>query len=665
MAQPLSHVSAPDLIPDSASRYVVVGGGPVGARVATSLAASAQSARVVLLSFERFDPYNRVKLTPLLAGDVQFGEISSPDIDVAHPNLTLRTGLRATEIDRDQKFVRSADGQVWPYDKLVLATGSRAFVPGITGRDLSGVFTFRSAEDVSALLARSIRARQVVVIGGGLLGLEAARGMQRRQSQVTVIEHESRIMPRQLDPAAGALLAQEIEALGVAVRTGVAVSEIRGTDRVESIHLADGSHIPCDTVIVCTGVRANIDLAKSSRLAFGRGITVDDRMCSSDPDIYAVGECAEHKQTMQGLVGPGFEQADIAVAQILGRDTRYRASAPATKLKVIGAEVFSVGEIEQLEVAAKTQSHIWQDAHGYRRIFVQQGKLVGAIAVGGWAQASRVQSAVQQGASVYPWMVYRFRRHGFLWPEGEEDMSQMADAATVCNCTGVTCGRLRAAIAEGADSPAALGVATGAGNVCGGCQPLLQELVSAGAPPEPVRLFRPILALSAMAALLTLMLGLLPPVPFPQGFDADSLRVWLWQDNIIRQWSGFLLLGTTLAALLIGLRKRLRFMDRLGRYDGWRMVHLAVGALAAVGLIAHTGLRAGSNLNLALFVLFTLTLVMGAVSGLATGGDHLLRARRLSSARKPARRLPTWLHILAVWPLPVLILTHVLASYAY
>ncbi len=173
------------------------------------------------------------------------------------------------------------------------------------------------------------------------------------------------------------------------------------------------------------------------------------------------------------------------------------------------------------------------------------------------------------------------------------------------------------------------------------------------------------MAFSALAALVALALAIAPRIPFPQEFDAESLRMWLWRDNIVRQWSGFILMGLTVTALLIGLRKRFRFMDRLGAYDGWRLIHLAIGALAAIGLVAHTGLRPGSNLNMALFTVFTATLIMGAIAGLTTGGDHALRARRIGSARKPARRLPTWLHIIAVWPLPVLLAAHVLSSYAF
>jgi nitrite reductase (NADH) large subunit len=609
-----------------------------------------------------------VRLTPLLAGEVQFGEIVVPEMHaLSAPNgaLSLHTGQRVTRIRPEDKFVQTADGQHWPYDKLIIATGSRAFIPGIPGRELPGVFTFRSAEDAAALLARSISARHVVIIGGGLLGLEAARGMQRHKAQVTVVEHEGRVMPRQLDDAAGALLGEKIRELGVSLRTGVAVKEIAGTDRVEAIHLATGEILPCDTVIVCTGVRANVDLAQEAQLAFNRAIRVDDTLRTTDPDIYAVGECAEHNEVVHGLVGPGFEQAEVAVKHILGEKAAYEGSRPATKLKVIGAEVFSVGPVEQYEVSVDIDSHVWQAEGQYRRIFLRRGRLVGAIAVGGWPEASKVQSEIQREALILPWHLLRFRRTGMLWPEADEDVSAMADAATVCNCTGVTCGRLRDVVREGATTASALSNATGAGKVCGSCLPLLDEMVNAGGPPKPVTLYKALLAVSGMAALAALIVAFVPRIPYPESFTAESLTVWLWQDNIVRQWTGFILLGITLAAMIIGLRKRLRITDKLGSYDVWRLVHLGIGVLAALGLIVHTGLRPGANLNFVLFLSFTLTLAFGAAAGLATGGDHELRARRIGTARKPARRWPTWLHIIAIWPLPALLIAHVLTAYAF
>lgn len=642
---------------------IVVGGGPVGFRIAQKLANLGTP--VALLSDEIVSPYNRVRLTPLLGGDVQFGDIAFGSDLLTHDSVELLLGHRVTRINRDDNTVQTADGGVWPYSILVLATGSRAFVPNIPGRELDGVYRFRSADDASALLARSFSARKVAVIGGGLLGLEAARGMARRQCEVTVIEHEGHLMPRQLDKTGGAHLAARIEEVGVHVRTGVAVREITGPDRVTSVVLSDGDIVDCDTVIICTGIRSNVDLARDAGLAFNKGITVNDRMQTSDPDIFAVGECAEHNSQLYGLVGPGYAQAEVAAAVIAGGDAQFGGASPATKLKVIGADVFSAGPIEQLEVRRNVQSHVWEQDGSYRRIFVERGALVGALAVGEWSHSSRVQDAVNIGATVYPWMLFRFRKTGTFWSEEDQPVEDLPDAATLCNCTGVTCGQVRGALAAGCSSAEAVGAETGAGTVCGTCRPLVAEMIDAGADPEPLPLWKPVLALSFLACLGALYPFVAGHVPLPTSYDADSLRDWLWRDNIVKQWSGFILVGLTVAAFAIGLRKRLRFMDRLGGFDAWRLVHNGIGLAALVGFFAHTGFSLGSGWNLALGLTFVATVLIGSVAGLATGGDHELRARRIGSARKPPRRLPTWVHILFLWPLPALVALHVLASYAF
>ena len=642
---------------------VVVGAGPVGMRAARELAPLGVSVRVI--GAEPQPPYNRVRLTPLLSGDVQFGEILLDGPQAGEAPFEVMLGQRVEAINRAARQVILRSGQVVPYDTLVLATGSSAFVPGIPGRDLAGVYTFRTADDASALLARSFSARRVAVIGGGLLGLEAARGMRRRQCDVTVIEHEGRLMPRQLDPAGGALLSERIRALGVAVITGEAVKQISGNQRVTGLTLGDGRQIECDTVIICTGVRPNVGLARAAKLGFSRGVLVDDTMRTNDPNIFAIGECAEHDGVVHGVVGPGYAQARVAASVIAGVAAQFESRAPSTKLKVIGADVFSVGPVELLEEKPNVRAHLWQGPGLYRRIFIERGRFVGGIAVGAWDQVGRLQDAVQSGATIYPWMLFRFLRTGEIWPETDPTPDAMPDASILCNCTGVTYGQARGAVQQGAATVAGVGQATGAGTVCGTCRAVVSEIIDAGAPPEPQKYWQPLAGLSAVA-----LLGVAYPiaaghVPLPTAYSAESLRTWLWQDNIVKQYSGFILLALTLAGFVIGLRKRLRFMDRLGGFEAWRLVHLAIGVLSLAGLVAHTGFNLGTGWNLALGLSFLGTLAMGAFAGLATGGEHELRARRIGTARNPPRKLPTWAHIVALWPLPALIGFHVLASYAF
>ncbi|MBX2856561.1 MAG: FAD-dependent oxidoreductase [Rhodobacteraceae bacterium] len=658
-----SAASAPE---GAAGAVIVVGGGPCGVRVAQAL--SARGRDVVIFNAEAWDPYNRVKLTPLLAGDVQIGDVYlSPEFE-GPGSVRTETGLRVAAIDPDAKRVTSADGRVWPYESLVLATGSTPFVPRIDGRERAGVYTFRDASDTSALLARSFSARKVVVIGGGLLGLEAARGMHRRGCKITVVEHENRLMPRQLDEAAAEELKRRIEALGVDVAVGARVAEITGRHNVTGVKFANDEWMACDTVIICTGVCANAELAKETGLNTGKGVLVDDKMRTSDPSIYAIGECAEHRGVVYGLVGPGLEQAEAAAAAIDGEQgaQEYVGTAPASKLKVIGAEVFSAGPVEDLEERRNVRSHVWRNEDGYRRIFIERGKLVGAIGVGEWPEASRFQQAIADGMLIYPWMLYRFRREGGLWRPSEGGAETLPASAIVCNCTGVKCGRIRDCMQLGASSLEEIRRSTGANTVCGSCAGLIDEILSGGkAPPKPVRMWRPLLWLSGIGAGAATLTAAAPAVPLPDAYAAAPLLEALWFDNVWKQWSGYTLLAVTLAAMALGLRKRIGLFRRLGGYDWWRIAHLGIGVAAVAVLFAHTGFRFGANLTSVLMISFVATLVFGALAGLATGGDHKLREQGIGDADTPPRVLPVWLHVIALWPLPVLLLAHILSIYVY
>ena len=659
--------------PESASPpVIVIGGGPCGMRAAQSLARAGRNALV--LNAEKWDPYNRVKLTPLLAGDVQLGEVSAPRERSGSGDLQVLNGASATQIDLERRVVTTADGEERAFSDLILAMGSRAFIPGIPGRDRPGVFQFRDASDVEALIARSFRARSVVVIGGGLLGLEAARGMHRRGAQVAVVEHEDRLMPRQLDQRAAALLGERITGLGVRVETQARVASIDAatpgdeTGAVGSVALSDGRRIEADTVIVCTGVRANTELAREAGLSVGRGVLVNDQMRSSAPGVYAVGECAEHRGRVYGLVGPGLEQADVAAAAIAGEEAVYGGSTPATKLKVIGAEVFSIGDVENLEQRRNVVSRVFDDpaAGVYRRIFVERGKLAGAVAVGPWPDSGRVQEAALERQRVYPWMLWRFDKEGVLWSEEPTGAAALPAQAIVCNCTGVTAGRIRDAITLGAASAPEIRAATGASSVCGSCEPKIEELLSGGgAAPKPIRLYQSLLWISGVAALLALVTLLAPRIPLPDSYKAAPLLEALWFDNVVKQWSGYILAGLSGLAALIGLRKRVGFLRRLGGYDWWRVTHLAIGVLCAVGLFAHTGFRLGSGLNALLMICFAVALLAGALAGAVTGGEHALRARRLASAERSPRTPSLWVHVLLLWPLPALLILHVLTVYVY
>lgn len=648
-----------------AGPVVVVGGGPSGFRVAEEL--TRRGLPVVLFNGERWRPYNRIKLTPFLAGDIQIEQVHVPAQFLAGAPVKIYTDHWITRIDRETREVVNRHGRRWRYSKLVLCIGSHPFVPNIEGKDLSGVYTFRDLDDAEKLMSRSFRARKAVIIGGGLLGLEAARGMSRRGVTTTVVEHESRLMAKQFDKAGGDLLADYIRALGITVHTGTAVRSIDGETRVEGVTLGDRTRIPCDTVIICTGVRSNIDLARDAGLAVGQGIRVDDAMRTSDPDIYAVGECAQHNDIIYGLVGPGLEQASVAAAGIAGKDAAYAGSVTTTKLKVIGVDVFCSGDTEQTDqrIDIKTVVHSDPNARTYRRLIVDHGRLTGVISLGAWPETSRVQQAIVSRARIWPWQRRRFARTGRLWPEeANKPVTAWAPAAVVCNCTGVTRGRLGEAISAGCISLEALRHETSANTVCGSCQPLLLDLLGGVATAEPVKWFRAIGILSLLAALAAIATLIVPAWPYSQSVQ-NAIRVdLLWIDSLPKQISGFTLLGLGIGAAVLSLRKRIRGLS-FGRYDLWRLIHIAVGALILAVLFVHTGLHLGVNLNLALMLSFLGLLCVGALAGGATAIEHRLAAKSGPTAAAKPRSLFTWLHILTLWPLPLLLGLHVLTVYFY
>lgn len=662
-------------LPDAASGAVspadipptlVIGAGPAGLRVAEELSRAGEP--VVLFNAERWHPYNRIKLTPFLTGEVQIGQVYQPE-PAADVRISRYDGLRIREIDREGRVAVDDYGRTWPFSRLVIATGSRPHVPDIPGCTLDGVYTFRDFDDVERLVARAFRSTRTVVIGGGLLGLEAARGMSSKGVETWVLEHESRLLPRQLDQAAGDLVAAGMERLGITARTLTRVQAVEGNGRVERVVLSSGEVIPCDTVIVCAGVRANLEIARNAGLAVGRGITVDAHMRTDDPDIYAVGECAEFDGHCYGLVGPGLEQAQACVDHILGRKgVDYAGSVPATRLKVVGIDVFSMGEVEQIDDDPALTSVVWSDPQAglYRRVIVRRGRAVGAIAIGKWAEINHLQQMIKARARISPWQQRRLRATGLLLKDAApQSVRDWADAATVCNCTGVTRGMLGQAMAAGCTTLGDLQRATCASTVCGTCQPLLQDLLGAEAKAEPVGWSTSLLVFSMLAAVLALVTVFTPAWPYSVSVQ-DKLRVdLLWIDPLIKQISGFTLLGFMVIAAVLGLRKRIKLFQRLGGYNGWRLVHGIVGALLIAGLFVHTGFHLGENLNSWLMGTFLALSVLGAVAGLVTSVEHRLLNGPLKGAKTAPRVLPTWAHILLLWPIPLLLAAHVATVYFY
>lgn len=366
-----------------AEPLVIVGKGMAATRLVDELSQRALGRySIAVIGAEPRLAYNRVLLSPLLAG-----EIGEPEIELKPAawwqarGVSMLYGKPVTGIDRAAKSVTLADGLTLPYGKLVLATGSKPLKPPFPGGDLPGVATFRDTADVEAMRSYAERGARVVVIGGGLLGLEAAYGLARAGGQVTLLHLVDRLMERQLDAEGAGLLAAAIMQRGIAVRLNASTKGFVGKGKVEAVELADGTLVPADLVVIAIGVRPNTDLANTAGLKANRGIVVDDGMASEDPSIFAIGECAEHRGQVYGLVEPAYEQARVLATRLAGKEAGYIGSLLSTNLKVSGVGVFSAGEFE---VGEGAEVIVLRDpAVGvYRKFVLRDGRLAGCVLVG-------------------------------------------------------------------------------------------------------------------------------------------------------------------------------------------------------------------------------------------------------------------------------------------
>jgi nitrite reductase (NADH) large subunit len=366
-----------------AEPLIIVGKGMAATRLVDELSQRALGRySIAVIGAEDRLAYNRVLLSAVLAG-----EIAEPDIELKPAawwkarGVSTLFGRAVSTIDRAAKSVTLADGLNLPYGKLVLATGSRPLMPPVQGFELPGVATFRDVADVALFRASAAAGARVVVIGGGLLGLEAAYGLARIGAKVTILHLADRLMERQLDREGASLLAAEIAARGIDIRLNCTAERFVGEKRVEAVELTDGSVIPADLVVVAIGVRPRVELAVAAGLDVNRGIDVDDGLASSDPAIFAIGECAEHRGLVYGLVEPAYEQARVLASRLAGGRERYTGSLLATNLKVSGVGVFSAGEFEAGEGA---QTLVLRDRFAgiYRKFVLRDGRLAGCVLVG-------------------------------------------------------------------------------------------------------------------------------------------------------------------------------------------------------------------------------------------------------------------------------------------
>lgn len=467
----------------SATRLVVIGNGMAGVACVEQILKHTASFEITIFGDETHVNYNRIALSSVLAGEKDFDDIVLNDIDwYRRQGIQLRLGIRVDAIDRAAKTVRGSDGSITPYDKLILATGSSAFVPPIEGRQKAGVFVFRTLDDTRQLIEFAGPGIKAAVIGGGLLGLEAARGLQVRGCDVSVVHLAGHLMERQLDPTGGRYLEGYMQKLGVQVLTNRTTKAMLGNGHVEGLHFTDGSAIDANLVVVAAGIRPNAQLAKEAGLAVNRGIVVSDHMETSDPAIYAVGECTEHRGEIFGLVAPLLEQGKVLAAAITGnRGPGFSGGATAAKLKIMGVDVFSAGDLDETKPGTEVVRFEDPSLGIYKKLLLRNNRLAGVILVGDASDDHRYIEWLRSAKDLTSQ-----RRHLLTPPPGADgglDIAQMPDSETVCGCLGVDKGEIiRAVHTHGIQTLAQLKDRTRASTGCGSCTTVCQKLLKAVAP---------------------------------------------------------------------------------------------------------------------------------------------------------------------------------------
>ena len=467
-------------------RLVVVGNGMAGIRTVEEILARAPDRfQITVYGAEPHPNYNRIMLSPVLAGEKRFEEIVLNDLDwYAANGIELIAGERVTDVDRAARFVIGEHGTTRAYDALLLATGSDPFVIPVPGADLEGVVTFRDLADVERMLAAAAHGGHAVVIGGGLLGLEAANGLARHGMDVTVVHLMPTLMERQLDPAAGALLAQDLERRGLTVLTGANTEALLGEERVRAVRLKDGRELPADLVVMAVGIRPNAALARAIGLSCNRGVVVDDAMRTSDARILAVGECIEHRGATYGLVAPIWDMTKVCADALTGKDGGIFAPvASGTRLKVTGIDMYSAGDFSGGE---GTEEVVFRDpARGtYKRLVVREERLIGVVLYGEAGDGNWYLDLLRKGEplgglrdlAIFGEAVALAAQGGAADPVAA--LRTLPDQAEICGCNGVCKGRILEAIAtQGLTTLDAVRAHTKASASCGSCTPQVEGLL--------------------------------------------------------------------------------------------------------------------------------------------------------------------------------------------
>lgn len=719
-------------------RLVIVGGGMAAYGLVRQIERGGGLAAmdVRIIGDEPHRAYDRVNLSKSVDGNPSDLELASEGWYQRH-HVEFDCGRRVVSIDRENRCLIDSDGEEVVYDRLVLATGSSPFVPPVPGADGPGILVYRTIDDLQAI-RRRCRDEGVgrgAVIGGGLLGLEAAKIMRDAGMKVCIMERAAGLMPRQLDDSAARLLKRRVEEMGVEVRTvcrlssietiesepsgvqngvqtdgqtSTAADAVRHDDRHDDkdhqvassnaksnaksitktrIHFENGPPLTVDVLIIAAGVKPNDQLAIDAGLAIGArgGVAVDATMATSDPHIDAIGECVSFDDQLFGLVAPCYRMADVLASRLCGGDDRFDGGDSSAELKLLGVTVATLGQTLDEVPGAMVLRFDGEDS--YRRLILDRGRLVGATCVGSWDQLAQVRVAVERGKTLWPWQRTRFRSTGSPWPGEALPVRFWPAEALICACHRVSRGEITNAVdafRAAGDGVSANGVAvdgvaiggtrfdedvidhvrqtTSASTACGTCADLVCELAGSPARADLSATAKVVSVASLVGAALVVVVLVLPPIELAASVQSSWRKIdVLWRSEFARQVTGYTTLGLTSFGLILSLRKRFPGFV-FGSHAFWRAVHSAIGATVIVTMAIHTGLHMGQNLNFVLSSMFLGTAAVGTTIGIASAAER----RSVGGMSMLIRRLRpklTTLHNILFWPLPALVLVHILSFY--
>ncbi|MBV1865735.1 MAG: nitrite reductase large subunit NirB [Rhodobacteraceae bacterium] len=467
-----------------AKKLVIIGAGMASGRLIEALLEkNPQAFEITLFNPEPRGNYNRIMLSPVLSGEKTYEEIVTHSDDwYAENGVTTYFGETVTKIDRDAKTV-STKNVTMSFDSLVIATGSAPFIIPVSGNDLNGVMAYRDLEDVNAMLEASAKPNaKAVVIGGGLLGLEAAAGLKEQGMDVAVVHIAPHLMERQLDPAAGFLLQQDLERRGIKIHTNGFTKAILGHSTVDAVLLEDGTVYEADIVVMAVGIRPETRIATDAQLHVERGIVVNDAMQTSDPDIFAVGECVEHNELLYGLVSPLYDMAKVLASTLLGEQAAFQPMELSTKLKVTGCDLFSAGDLDEGD---DREEIVFRDAvRGvYKRLILQDDRIIGAVMYGDTADGGWFLQKLKAGEDISDIRNTLIFGPNFASGAAADPLAAVAALpldTEICGCNGVSKGDILAAIDGGANTLEAIKAKTKASTSCGTCADLTAQVVQIG-----------------------------------------------------------------------------------------------------------------------------------------------------------------------------------------